>query len=150
MECLALAARFPHPDPESIAQNLIDDVLDALERMVGRGHLPSQALLVRLTDGRVRVHAPLEGRSEAEEHLGRLRNEYGPADIALWISVEPAGPQIQLAVQNLMAPWGVRSQRAASRLVSTHGEPTPGPGQTSSIPWARGLGGSPSYPRPVR
>jgi hypothetical protein len=82
-------------------QALMAELLEALQRMVRRGHLPSSLLLVQLTDGRVRLDVTIADRSEAQQRLSRVCNEYGPARIALWISVERQGPAVQLAIERL-------------------------------------------------
>jgi hypothetical protein len=81
--------------------NLETELLEALQRMVRRGHLPSSALVVRLTDGRVRLNYSVENREQARDGLRRICNEYGPARTALWVSVERQGTAVQLAVETL-------------------------------------------------
>jgi hypothetical protein len=80
--------------------------------MLRRGHLPSPTLLVRLTDGRLKLNASLGSINEAREHLGRLRNEYGPAEVALWISRETIGGAVRVAVENLDLRYGGASSTA--------------------------------------
>jgi len=87
--------------PEERDRALMADLLEALQRMVRRGHLPTSLLLVHLTDGRVKLDASPENLSEARDRLCRIRNEYGPARIALWISVEREGAAVHLAVEGL-------------------------------------------------
>jgi len=87
--------------PEERDQALMAELLEALERMVQRGHLPTSLLLVQLTDGRVRLDVSIADLREARDRLGRVCNEYGPARIALWISVEREGSAVHLAVERL-------------------------------------------------
>lgn len=65
---------------------------DALARMRAAGHEPSPALLVRLTDGRLRILPP----DEPEARLRRLSNECGPVELAYLVdgngAVPVAGP----------------------------------------------------------
>jgi hypothetical protein len=82
---------------------LESELLEALQRMVRRGHLPSSALVVCLTDGRVRLHCSVQDREQARNCLRRICNEYGPARTALWVSVERQGTAVQLAVETLTA-----------------------------------------------
>jgi len=96
-----LTALLPCGGREDATQALTTDLLEALQRMVRRGHLPSQTLLVRLSDGRLKLNAFLSGISEARERLVRLRNEYGPVEVALWVSAEAAGGEVRVAVENL-------------------------------------------------
>lgn len=107
----SLAIRIPrlrqHPD-----EALTADLLELLQRMVRRGHLPSSVLLVSLTDGRIRLHASVENRREARDCLSRIRNEYGPVRRALWISVERRGSMVELAVEPLISLPGAGCPRA--------------------------------------
>lgn len=82
------------------------DLLEAMQRMVRGGHLPSSLLLVQLTDGRVRLDAAPGNLGEAKDRLGQMGNEYGPARAAFWISVERAGPEVRLAVETLCGSPG--------------------------------------------
>lgn len=101
MESLAaVATRWAHGRD----QDLPADLLEALQRMVRRGHLPSPLLLVQLTDGRVRLDASPENFGEARDRLRRIGNEYGPARVAFWISVVCDGPAVRLAVESLLDP----------------------------------------------
>lgn len=97
---------FRQPNREDEA--LSGDLLQALQRMVRRGHLPSSTLLVRLTDGRVRLHYSLQNRGEASDCLRRIRNEYGPVGTALWVSVAQEGTNVQLAIEELTPEPGGR------------------------------------------
>lgn len=114
----SLAIRFPHPREHPDA-SLIADLLEALQRMVRRGHVPSSMLLVSLTDGRIRLNASVGDRSEATGCLLQIRNEYGPVRRALWISVERRGPVVQLGVEPLVSPPGTelpQALQAAARI----------------------------------
>lgn len=91
---------------------LMADLLESLQRMVWRGHLPSPVLLVRLTDGRIRLHYALDSRAEASVELRRICNECGPARTALWVSVALDGAAVQLAVEPLMPLAGGKPSQA--------------------------------------
>jgi hypothetical protein len=109
MENLApVVARWP----EGADQPLMAELLETLQRMVRRGYLPTSLLLVQLTDGRVKLDASIEDAGQARDRLRRMGNEFGPARTALWISVERAGPAVQLAVESLTGP----PQRIATGL----------------------------------
>jgi len=82
-------------------QAFMAEVLEALQRMVWRGHLPTSLLLVHLTDSRLKLDASIRDLGEAKDRLSRVCNEYGPARIALWISVERVGPAVHLGVERL-------------------------------------------------
>ncbi len=64
------------------------DLLDGLILMLGAGHLPSSYLLIRLTDGRVKVFRTAAGRQAAAQALGEIQNEFGPVGFAFEVSVE--------------------------------------------------------------
>ena len=83
------------------APTLPIDFLEALQRMVRQGHLPSSLLAVRLTDGRIRLNALVRNPREARDALTTLCNEHGPAEIALWISAVREGAAVRLAVESL-------------------------------------------------
>ena len=93
---------------------VVKDLLESLTRMTLRGHRPSGFLLVRLTDGRVKlVHTP-EGADQAREEAGRIRNEYGPLELALSVSVDGGDSGVRLAVDDLgplFSPPDGRSMR---------------------------------------
>ncbi len=78
-------------------------LLESLEQMIRRKHRPSSCLLVRLTDGRVKIVASPEGSRGAREEALRIRNEYGPLQMAFSIEVtdSPGGPRF--IVENLAA-----------------------------------------------
>ena len=88
-------------NPDVARGQLENDLLASLTRMSLRGHRPSAFLLVRLTDGRVKlVHTP-EGTDQAREEATRIRNEYGPLELALSVSVDRGDSGAQLAVDDL-------------------------------------------------
>ncbi len=131
----SLAIRFPrsreHPD-----ESLIADLLEALQRMVRRGHLPSSALVVTLTDARIRVNASVENRTEALERLLEIRNEYGPVRRALWISVERRGPIVRLGVEPLVSTSGAelpQAFQAEARIGSRDGAAQAFAGEGSAV-----------------
>ena len=80
---------------------VVNDLLESLTRMTLRGYRPTGLLLVRLTDGRVKlVHTP-EGADQAREEASRIRNEYGPLELALSVSVDRGDSGVRLAVDDL-------------------------------------------------
>ena len=80
---------------------VVNDLLESLTRMTLRGYRPTGFLLVRLTDGRVKlVHTP-EGADQAREEASRIRNEYGPLELALSVSVDRGDSGVRLAVDDL-------------------------------------------------
>jgi hypothetical protein len=97
-------AALVNPRAEQRDPSLPADLLQALQRMVRGGHLPSSLLLVQLTDGRVRLDASPRSLVEARDRLGRMSNEYGPVRAAFWISVQRDGPAVRLAVETLGSP----------------------------------------------
>jgi hypothetical protein len=110
--------------PEEADQRLMADLMEVLQRMVQAGYLPTSLLLVQLTDGRVRLDASIDGVPEAGDRLRRICNEYGPARIALWISVERAGTAVQLAIERLTgSPHRVAADQTWSALGSARGKP---------------------------
>ena len=62
-----------------------------MHRMMARGHRPGTFLLARLTDGRIKL-VELDGRpEEAPSRLAILKNEYGPVNLAVVVSVHFSG-----------------------------------------------------------
>ena len=87
--------------PDVVNGLLENDLLEGLTRMTLRGYQPSAFLLVRLTDGRVKlVHTP-RGADQAREEANRIRNEYGPLEVAFSVSVNREDSGIALAVDDL-------------------------------------------------
>ena len=81
--------------------DVMNDLLESLTRMTLRGYQPSAFLLVRLTDGRVKlVHTP-EGADQAREEASRIRNEYGPLALAFSVSANREDAGFALAVDDL-------------------------------------------------
>ena len=88
-------------NPDVARGILENDLLESLTRMTSRGYQPSAFPLVRLTDGRVKlVHTP-QGADQAREEANRIRNEYGPLELALSVSVNRGDSGSQLAVDDL-------------------------------------------------
>jgi len=69
--------------------------------MLARDHRPTSFLLIRLTDGRVRAVATPEGIHQARQAANRIRNEYGPASVALSITVDDQHGGTFLAVEDV-------------------------------------------------
>lgn len=86
---------------ESQVSDLTAELLDLLENMAAAGQAPHSALLVKLSDGRVRILPPDEPRARLE----RLRNEYGPLAAALRVDGEG------LAVEDWLSGEPRRAQR---------------------------------------
>ena len=88
-------------DPDDVNGRLENDLLESLTRMTLRGYQPSAFLLVRLTDGRVKlVHTPL-GANQAREEASRIRNEYGPLALAISVSANLEDGRFALVVDDL-------------------------------------------------
>ncbi len=88
-------------NPDVARGILENDLLESLTRMTSRGYQPSAFLLVRLTDGRVKlVHTP-EGTDQAREEANRIRNEYGPLALAFSVSANREDTGFALAVDDL-------------------------------------------------
>lgn len=97
-------------------RTLMAELLAALQRMLRRDHLPTPTLLVRLTDGRIRLNTTPRNADEARHYLVRLCNEYGPAQAAFWISVDSHWDGIHLAVESLISPQPLRLEAPAVRF----------------------------------
>ena len=68
--------------------NLVADLRGSMRRMMARGHRPGTFLVARLTDGRIKL-VELDGRPEdAATRLAVLKNEHGPVNLAVVISVQ--------------------------------------------------------------
>ncbi len=91
-------------------------LLQSLAQMVHRNHLPSSCLLLRLTDGRVKIVASPEGSRQAREEALRIRNEYGPLSVAFSIEIEDGPHGVRLTVENL-------GQRGPARMEQHCGAP---------------------------
>ena len=88
-------------NPDVVHGLLENDLLESLARMTLRGYQPSAFLLVRLTDGRVKlVHTP-RGADQAREEASRIRNEYGPLALAFSVSANREDAGFALAVDDL-------------------------------------------------
>ena len=71
--------------------NLVSDLRGSMRRMMARGHRPGSFLLARLTDGRIKL-VELDGRpEEAPSRLALLKNEHGPVNLAVVVSVNFSG-----------------------------------------------------------
>ena len=71
--------------------NLVADLRGSMRRMMARGHRPGSFLLARLTDGRIKL-VELDGRPEdAAARLALLKNEHGPVNLAVVVSVNFSG-----------------------------------------------------------
>ncbi len=71
--------------------NLVSDLRGSMRRMMARGHRPGTFLLARLTDGRIKL-VELGGRpEEAPLRLAVLKNEHGPVNLAVVVSVSFSG-----------------------------------------------------------
>lgn len=78
-----LPVRFPNPD-----ETLLADLGELASRMLRQGHRPSSFLLVRLTDGRIKIIQSESGAEQAAEDLRRITNEYGPVGTAFRVWTE--------------------------------------------------------------
>jgi hypothetical protein len=76
-------------------------LLESLAHMVSRNHRPSSCLLVRLTDGRVKMVASPDGSRQAREEALRIRNECGPFSVAFSIEVEDGPAGVRFVIENL-------------------------------------------------
>ena len=81
-------------------------LLESLRQMVSRNHRPSSCLLLRLTDGRVRIVASPDGLRQAREETLRIRNEYGPLSVAFSIEVTDGPSGVRFVVENLCRRHG--------------------------------------------
>jgi hypothetical protein len=101
-------------------------LLESLARMVSRNHRPSSCLLVRLTDGRVKMVASPGGSRQAREEALRIRNEYGPLSVAFSIEVADGPHGVRLTVENLDRRGPVRmEQHCGSACRQVAPKPTP-------------------------
>ena len=85
-------------------------LLETLRAMFLAGHRPSPALLVRLTDGRVRLLAGENSR----DALVRVQNEFGPAARAFEVGSRETAEGVLLFVDDLVRGGG-RRQRCLER-----------------------------------
>jgi len=91
-------------------------LLQSLAQMVRRNHRPSSCLLLRLTDGRVKIVASPGGLRQAREEALRVRNEYGPLSLAFSIEIEDDPQGVRLTIENL-------GQRGPARMEQHCGAP---------------------------
>lgn len=85
-------------------------LLGTLRSMVAAGHQPDDYLLVRFTDGRTKGVVLSDG-TPASDLLAGLRNEYGPVDSALDISVVSSAGRVLLRVADLVSPGAPRVEQ---------------------------------------
>ncbi len=86
--------------------NLVSDLRGSMRRMMARGHRPGSFLVARLTDGRIKL-SRLDGRTEdVEARLARLRNEYGPVNLAVVVEVFFSEGKWDIRVEQPRAPAG--------------------------------------------
>ena len=86
--------------------NLVSDLRGSMRRMMARGHRPGSFLVARLTDGRIKL-SRLDGRAEdAAARLARLRNEYGPVNLAVVVEVLFSKGQWNIRVEEAGSPAG--------------------------------------------
>ena len=77
-------------DPD---RTLLNDLRALASRMIGHGHRPSSFLLVRLTDGRIKMVQCEGGAEQSGDDLRRVTNEYGPVGRAfrVWTEADDVG-----------------------------------------------------------
>jgi hypothetical protein len=98
MDSFALIPFLESGEQEDIVMAAL---LASLEQMASRNHRPSSCLLVRLTDGRVKMVASPEGTHQAREEALRIRNEHGPFSAAFSIEVTDCPGGIRFVIENL-------------------------------------------------
>jgi len=85
-------------DPD---ENLLADLRALASRMLRQGHRPCSFLLVRLTDGRIKMVHSEGGSKQTEEDLRRITNEHGPVGTAFRIWTEEDGAELVACVENI-------------------------------------------------
>ena len=74
-----------------------------MRRMMARGHRPGTFLVARLTDGRIKL-VELDGRPEnAVSRLAVLKNEHGPVNLAVVVSVQFLGGEWVMTAEEPVA-----------------------------------------------
>ena len=97
METAALLPiQLQNPD-----ETLLADLHALASRMIRQGHRPSSFLLLRLTDGRIKMVQSRGGSEQAREDLRRITNEYGPVGAAFRVWTEEEGGELVARVDNL-------------------------------------------------
>lgn len=105
METQALAPLVVTDDSE---EGMMLSVLGFLRQALLSGAPAEPSLLVRLTDGRVRVVSGVVSPNEAQRHLLRLRNEYGVLGRAFLTHIDLSADGVLLAVDSLAGGPGKR------------------------------------------
>lgn len=79
---------------------MMASLLGFLRRSLVAGSPAEPAVLVRLTDGRVRIVSGVDSTEEARHHVERLRNEFGVLERAFYSHTEPAAGGVLLCVDS--------------------------------------------------
>ncbi len=82
-------------------ETLLAELRALASRMIGQGHRPASFLLLRLTDGRIKMVSSDGGSEQAREDLRRITNEYGPAGAAFRVWTEQEGGELVACVDDL-------------------------------------------------
>ena len=85
-------------------ETLLADLRALASRMIGQGHRPASFLLLRLTDGRIKMVQSPGGPEQASDELQRITNEYGPAGAAFRVWTEQEGGELVACVDELHLP----------------------------------------------
>ena len=102
METAALLPiQLQNPD-----ETLLADLRSLASRMIRQGHRPSSFLLLRLTDGRIKMVQSRGGSEQASEDLQRITNEYGPVGAAFRVWTEEEGGELVACVENVAGSRG--------------------------------------------
>lgn len=94
---------------------LLSRLLASLVRMVRAGHRPSDGLMIRLGDGRVKLYTGPNVAGMSHEWLRRLSNEYGALRLAVRVTVEEHNGAALLMVE-VLQPWRGRVEQRCHRL----------------------------------
>ena len=109
-----LPTQLRNPD-----ETLLAGLRALASRMIRQGHRPSSFLLLRLTDGRIKMVQSRGGSEQASEDLQRITNEYGPVGAAFRVWTEKEGGELVACVENVAgsreAVLGQRLFQAAAR-----------------------------------
>ena len=81
-------------------ETLLAGLRSLASRMIRQGHRPSSFLLLRLTDGRIKM-IQSQGAEQAREDLRRITNEYGPAGTAVRVWTEEDCGELVACVENV-------------------------------------------------
>ena len=82
-------------------ETLLGELRALASRMIGQGHRPASFLLLRLTDGRIKMVSSDGGSEQAREDLRRITNEYGPAGAAFRVWTEQEGGELVACMDEL-------------------------------------------------